>query len=125
LRAHERAIELDPRHADALHQSAVLLGRAGRHEQAIERFLEVIELEPTNARARRNLAEAYVRLGRYDLAVAELERALAIDPSNGRAWGKLERCHERLGNVKEAAKARAEREKIEAEKARRRTPGGE
>ncbi|KAG8468792.1 hypothetical protein KFE25_007310 [Diacronema lutheri] len=69
-RAYERALELDPRAANARFSMAVLLLRAGDADGAARALREVLRDEPRDDEARRALARALVELGRLDEAIA-------------------------------------------------------
>lgn len=71
----------DPRHADALHFSGVILQQQGRVAEAIARIGEAIEIEPNRAIYRANLAFSLRAAGRADEALAQLREAARLDPS--------------------------------------------
>lgn len=75
-----RAVEIDPRHADAL----MNLGRAHSAQQnwtdAIAAYERLIELDPGEKKALNNLANVYFRQGRYDEAAVWYRKALDVDP---------------------------------------------
>ena len=86
----QRAVELDPTHANAFIALGVAFARTGRADEAANALRDAVKLEPENAFAKRNLAAVLMRAGR------------AADP--GAQLG-LAQCLEELGpsHVKEAA----------------------
>lgn len=68
-----RAVELDPRAADARLDLGRALAAAGRTEAAIPVFRRAVELAPDSHYARWGLAQALARAGKKDEAARELE----------------------------------------------------
>lgn len=103
--AYERALQLDPGHADA----HVNLGRL-LHEQrapalAEKHYRAALAAEPHHAIAAFNLGVALEDLGRVKDAAEAYERALEIDPENADAHynlaGLLEKRGDKAGAVRE------------------------
>jgi TolB-like protein/Flp pilus assembly protein TadD len=107
----QRAQELDPlaRRCD----SATMLLRAGRVEEAMRRAESAVELDPVD-RACATLGWAYFMSGRRDEALAQLERAASSSPAStiwlaqlGQAYamaGNRTRAHEILDTLTERAR---------------------
>jgi tetratricopeptide (TPR) repeat protein len=87
----DKAIELDPRNANAY------VGRAigyyftpsafgGSHDKAIDLLKKAIDIDPANDTAHIWLAQAYLAEGRHDDATREIAEALRINPD--RAFAK-------------------------------------
>ena len=64
------AIELNPKHADAYHNLAVLLSATDRAPEAVTCYCRALTLKPHYPEARRALALAYCLLGQRDRAIA-------------------------------------------------------
>jgi tetratricopeptide (TPR) repeat protein len=77
-----RAIELDPRHAEALAGRGVLYAELGQHEKAVADLSRFLELNPRNAAIWYWRGVCSSGLGRWDQAAADFGRALALDPNN-------------------------------------------
>ena len=76
----KRAIELDPRHAEAHRAYAHLLSLLGRHDEAILEISRAREQDPRTLLTRALEAQFLFYGGRYDEAEARLREALEIDP---------------------------------------------
>jgi len=103
-RAYERAIRLDPDHADA----HINLGRL-LHEQrapalAEKHYRRALEIDSANALAAFDLGVALEDLGRLAEAIGAYERALELDPSNADAHYNLAGIFERRGEKADAVR---------------------
>ncbi len=79
-----RAIELDPRFAEAYYSRGILYWRELRHAyRAIRDMTCVLELSPKRAEAWFNRAQAHQMRGDYDLAIADLEQYLLFGQDAG------------------------------------------
>lgn len=104
IAAYERAIALDPAHADA----HVNLGRL-RHEQraplaAEKHYRAALKADPDHATAAFNLGVALEDLGRNGDAIAAYERALKTDPENADAHYNLAGIYEKRGEKANAVR---------------------
>ncbi len=85
LEAYDRALALDPHHADCIFRAAYLHDMAGDDERAVELY-ERVALQPrSTVNALINLAVLYEDTGRYNEAVTCLRRVLALHPNHTRA----------------------------------------
>jgi TPR repeat protein len=104
----ERAIELQPAHADAHSFLADTLVDQGDSASAVKQAQRAVELEPGESYHRRALARALDRTGRADEARAAAERALALadrDRERDDARRLLESMAARQQGAAEAAAA--------------------
>src|SRR5690606_31703404 len=83
--AYERALELDPRHADAHVNLGCLEHEAGRFAEAERHYRAALAIRPGDATAAFDLGVVLEDLGRPEEARAAYERARAIDPRAGDA----------------------------------------
>jgi Tfp pilus assembly protein PilF len=79
-RQYERALALNREDADAWHELAMLLHRAGGSSQATSRYRHALKLRPDWALARRNLATAYLDTGELAPAFEEYRQSRRSDP---------------------------------------------
>ena len=75
-----RAVELDPRFAQAWRYLGIVLGESGDDEGAIAAFDAALYIDPDHARAWNNLGNAQRTLGRLAQAEQSFARALALQP---------------------------------------------
>jgi DNA-binding transcriptional MerR regulator len=97
--AYERALALDPRHADAHVNLGCLEHEAGRLEAAERHYRAALEVRPDDATAAFDLGVVLEDLGRLDEARAAYERALGAEPDSADAHYNLARLHDRLGDT--------------------------
>ncbi|MGE0353777.1 MAG: tetratricopeptide repeat protein [Gemmatimonadales bacterium] len=95
--AYQRALALDPRHADAHVNLGRLLYEASEVQEAAEHFRRALSLRRTHATAAFNLGIALEDLGRPREAVEAYRRALAADPFLADAHFNLSRLYEKAG----------------------------
>ncbi len=69
-----------PFQPDALHRLAVLSGKAGRFDRAIELLRRLVTVTPADAVAHYHLGVAVHHKGRLGEAMAAFDRAVAVDP---------------------------------------------
>jgi len=100
--AYERALRLDPEHADAHVNIGRLLHEEGAPAAAEQHYRAALEADPHHETAAFNLGVALEDLGRIDDAVLAYKAALALDPENADAHYNLAGIYERRGE-KQAA----------------------
>ena len=81
MRNFRRAIELDPTHASAYNELALLCIETGQVDEAERLFRRAIELKPADAILRANLGTAFNSAGGIDEALQQLRRAVELDPN--------------------------------------------
>ena len=74
----ERAVAICPSHADAFESLGVILGRLGRHEEAIERMRRLLEIDPSSIMGHSNLSLFFNQLGDKEQAEHHLAMATRI-----------------------------------------------
>lgn len=74
----EEALAMDPHFALAHSAMAVICGKLGQHEKAIQHGLKVVELEPKEAFSYTAMSVTYQRAGRIPEAEDMMARAHAI-----------------------------------------------
>lgn len=102
MKAYERALELDARHAKAHNAMGVLHAERGQYAHAIAVLREATRVAPDNSRFHSNLGYASYLNGDYIGAAASLEQATQLDPNNMRAWNNLGSVMEKLGRRERA-----------------------
>lgn len=100
--AYQRAIALDPSHADAHVNLGRLLHERGAADDAATHYAAALDADPSHETAAFNLGVALEDLGRFDDALAAYRRAIALDADNADAHYNLAGIYERKGE-KQAA----------------------
>jgi tetratricopeptide (TPR) repeat protein len=95
--AYERALRIDPRHADAHVNLGRLLHEAGEAGLAADHYTAALRARPDDATAAFNLGVALEDLGRRDEAIEAYEQAVAADPSCADAHYNVSRLYESAG----------------------------
>lgn len=100
--AYRRAIELDPRHADAHVNLGRLLHEAGELDAAEAHYRLALDAQPDDPVAWFNLALLLEATGQLELAAAAYHRALETDANAAEAHYQLARVYEKLGQETQA-----------------------
>ena len=96
--AYQRAITLDPDHADAHVHLGRLLHEEGRPADAETHYRRALKIRPEDATAAFNLGVALEDLKRSREAIAFYERAAELDPANADAHFNAANLSEKLGD---------------------------
>jgi len=97
-----RAIELEPRFAEAYCNRAAAYRRIGNYDLAIHDATRAIELNPDYAEAYNNRANAYGMLRQYDAAIRDYTRALQIRPDLAQAYSNHGLAYAAIGDIERA-----------------------
>lgn len=95
--AYRRAVELDPRHADAHVNLGRLLHEKGETRAAESHYRVALDIDRSHPTAAFNLGVVLDDMKREQEALAAYRRALDIDPENADAHYNLAGVYERLG----------------------------
>jgi tetratricopeptide (TPR) repeat protein len=95
--AYRRALEIDPRHADAHVNLGRLLHEQGQVVSAIEHYRRAVALAPEDATAHYNLAVALEDQGQLAAALRAYQDAILHDPACADAYFNLAGVYEKLG----------------------------
>jgi tetratricopeptide (TPR) repeat protein len=100
--AYERALAIDPHHADAHVNLGRLLHDTGDIAGAERHYRAGLGARPDDVTAAFNLGVALADLGRREDAIEAYLRTIAIDPGCADAYYNLSGLYERLGRPQEA-----------------------
>jgi len=101
----ERAIQIDPRNAEAHHNYAYRLLDMLRPDEAVAQIKLALELDPLNVVMHVDMAEILLLARRYDEAIAAYHHALEMDPNRANAHEGLGWAYEFKGMYDEAVAA--------------------
>jgi tetratricopeptide (TPR) repeat protein len=107
IEAYDEALELNPSHADAWFEKAVIsFNRGSGYEQeAIEAFNNTLNLEPYNFDALIHKGISEILLGQYNQSYLSFDYATILDPEHAYAWTLKGESLMELGRYEEAIQA--------------------
>ncbi|HXU99534.1 MAG TPA: tetratricopeptide repeat protein [Caulobacteraceae bacterium] len=97
----DKALEIRPRYAEAVHTKGVIAYRQGRLADAVKFMEDSIEIEP-QPKYLRNICEGYRIQGRYDEALEAGGRASKLDPNDPICHSNLSVLHYERGEPEKA-----------------------
>lgn len=86
LNCYDKALEINPKNADAWNSKGVSLHNIRRYSEALDCYHKALEIDPKDASAWNSKGHTLYILGRYSEALACLDKALEIDPKYSYAW---------------------------------------
>lgn len=95
---YEKAIDLEPRFADAYIGFGLLYVVQNKNEEAVTQFQKAATLRPDLVGPWQNLGAAYIKMKKYEEAKDVLSKALKINPDNKQLQSMRESA-ERLKNI--------------------------
>jgi tetratricopeptide (TPR) repeat protein len=99
----DKAIELNPKLAEAYYNRGLLYQGEKRHQLAIDDFTSANGLTPQRAEPLLGRAISYLALDKIKEAAADLDEAAQADPNNAQIWTTRGLAYERLGDKTKAA----------------------
>ena len=78
---YERAVQIDPRDAEAIDRLAMLRFREQRYEVALDLYRTLVEINQNSAQSHANMGAALYYLDRPEEAIRSFEHALSLDPN--------------------------------------------
>lgn len=99
-----KALELNPKNADAHHFLGLALFGARQHEEAIRHLSEAARLQPDAAEIQTELGVVLIAKQMPDEGVRHLRKALELDPNNAEAYFNLGAAALSQGQTQEAIK---------------------
>ncbi len=103
ISAMKKAIELDPKNANALNYLGYSLAEDGKSLEDAERLIKrALEIEPNNGYFIDSLGWTYYKMGRYREAQKQLEKAVELAPNDAVLLEHLAEILTKLGKKNEA-----------------------
>jgi len=85
IKTFEKAIQLNPRSAEAYHGRGMAYNETGQNERALKDYDAALALNPQYTEAYFNRGNAYSDLGQYEKALKDYNEAIRIDPTHSGA----------------------------------------
>jgi len=105
LKTLRAALERQPEHAELHYHCGRVLGRLGRHEDAIDANVRAVQLDPRFTRALIELGKLYQRTNRADDAMTRLEQAVDAGAEYADVYYVLGNLYRACGNLTRARSA--------------------
>jgi tetratricopeptide (TPR) repeat protein len=99
---YDKALELEPKDANAWYKKGRALSRRGKYEDAINCYDKAIEISPHHVDTWKKRGEALYSLKEYDLANESYDRATSINSDDTDLWTARSRCEYHLKNYEKA-----------------------
>jgi len=80
-RGHLRALELNPKSANAHHRYGLYFTAMGRFDDALAEYMEAVRLDPLSFRANTELGIEFYRRGEYERAIEYLVQSVELSPT--------------------------------------------
>ncbi len=103
---YERALEIDPRDAEAVDLLAALQFGWRRYAAALDLYRTLVEINPASAQTHANLGATLYHLGRPEEALRSFEQALSLDPALETAQAGLAALRDLGGRTDDDAASR-------------------
>ena len=97
-----KAIESDPKFAEAYVNRGIAYSEIGNVEAAIADYTKAIEIKPDLIDAHYNLGNAHMQLEEYSQAIAAYDKVIVLDPNYAIALGNRGNAHHLIGNTSQA-----------------------
>jgi tetratricopeptide (TPR) repeat protein len=99
---HREILRFDPSYYPGLFFMGLILGKEGRHEEALVAYYGCLAVHPNDYTVLHNLGSNHWNLGHIDEALIYADKAIAADPSRFEGWKLRGTCHFSSGNVQHA-----------------------
>ena len=110
---YKKAIDLDPRNANARHFYSHCLQFSGREAEALRELKTAIEIEPLSLINNAELGWAYYLASQNDAAIEQIRKTIEIDPSFAYSYFVLGQAYAAKGNFNEALAALRDGQKLQ------------
>ena len=97
-----KAIEIDPRDADAYNNRGIAYSSMNNYIPAIEDFNKAIEINPLKAQTYNNRGSAYMSMGNITRAIEDYDIAIKTDPNYPETYYNRAISYQTLGKYRQA-----------------------
>lgn len=98
----DKAIQLQPRYAEAYNDRGLAYSKLGQHQEAIQDFNQVIQIKPNDPKAYNNRGQEYGNTGQQNRAFDDYSKAIAIDPKYADAYANRGEVYSARGEDEKA-----------------------
>ena len=98
----DKAIEINPRHADSFTGKAICFLYSKNLDKALEFARKAVELSPYDETASVNLGYIYIEMGMINKAIIECKRFIAVDPKSYYSYYNLGCAYVTQNRIQEA-----------------------
>ena len=98
----QKALEINPRYAEAHYNLAIAYERSGRLEEALQAYKKALTLGLDFDEIHYNIGLAYFKNGNADRAIFHYRKAISINPRHTQAHNNLGICYYQQGKYDEA-----------------------
>jgi len=89
LDAYRKALEIDPKFANAWYNMGIVFEEQGKLDEALDAYRKALEIDPKLANAWIGMGNTLNNQGKLDEALDAYRKALKFDPKNALAWNNM------------------------------------
>ncbi|HUP45087.1 MAG TPA: protein kinase [Thermoanaerobaculia bacterium] len=101
----ERAMEINPSYADALHWYSTVLLAEGRTDESLAAIRKAELIDPLSPHIVANVALRLIVKGQYAIALEQAQKGLELDPTYSWSYLYMGNAYEALGQLEKAVEA--------------------
>ena len=102
IEEYTKAIELDPKNAEAYRGRGNSYRRLFKDTEALADLNKAIQLNPKDSTAYRGRGSTYAGMRRYELAIADYNKAIELDPKNSDAYASRGNVYQSMSKFPQA-----------------------
>ena len=102
--AYTKAVELDPKHINALLQRAFCNNAQGNYDACVADYTAILANRPDHKFSHLSRGTAYYKLKKYKEALADFNRVIELDPENQEAYNNRGKVKKETGDFDGACK---------------------
>ena len=105
IQAYQKALELQPKSAEAYYNQGNALREQGRLEESVQAYQKAIEIQPNHPDAYSNLGIALQEQGRLEESIQTYRKAIEIQPNHSGVYNNLGVVLKEQGRLEESIQA--------------------
>ncbi|MGP8200625.1 MAG: tetratricopeptide repeat protein [Limisphaerales bacterium] len=100
---YQKAVDINPKSAEAHNNLGLALGLKGKVDQAIDQYQLALHINPHLALAHYNLGNVFLQFGKLDDAISQYQQALQSEPDHAVILVNLANAFQQKGNLDRAS----------------------